>query len=98
MLMNNAATTATPARTILAQIGSNLLAISGGRYAVIDDTTVSLPAGRGYRVEVTYERALDLYTVRQVFVRGLTRKVRRSWDLVDAATLSEVAYRASLTD
>lgn len=84
------------AANIIKQIGREVFPISGGRYDIIDNVTVSLPAGNGWRVEVTYEEGHDLYTVRKVFLRGLTRKVHQTWEMVDCWTLPEVAYRASV--
>jgi hypothetical protein len=73
-----------------------VLAISGGKWTALDENTLVLPVKYGYRVEITYEPGLDLYTVRKVFVRGLKRTVKDEWTHVDASSLSEVAYTASL--
>lgn len=85
-----------PSRIALAHVGPSILAISGGRYLLIDDCTVSLPVHHGYKVEVTYVPATDTYTVRRVLVRGVKRWVKNAWDNVHAAELGEVAYHASL--
>lgn len=82
--------------TMLEQIGRrNLAAISGLRVGVYDDTTVSLPVGSGYSVEVEYVPGVDLYDVRRVFRRGLRSWVKDQWHGVYAEQLGEVAYRAS---
>jgi hypothetical protein len=76
------------------QIGMNLLAISGGRWAREGASTIRLPAGAGFHVFITLE-ADDTYTVRRVFIRGgkmFDHGVRRD---VYAEEISEVAYFCS---
>ena len=82
------------ARTILRQIGGDILAISGGRYRRVGDTVV-LPVASGYSVEVTYCRGLDAYRVERIYTRGSKRWVKTSVEDVYADMLAEVAYRAS---
>jgi len=81
-------------RQLLAQIGMNLLAISGGRWAREGASTIRLQAGAGYHVLITLE-CDDTYTVRRIFVRGtrmFDHGVRRN---VYCDEISEVAYFAS---
>jgi hypothetical protein len=77
-----------------AQIGMNLLAISGGRWGREGVSTIRLPAGAGFHVLVTLE-VDDTYTVRRIFARGtkmFDHGVRRN---VYCDEISEVAYFAS---
>lgn len=81
----------------LRQIGGmTLLAISGGRYAVVGDDTVDLPVSHGYRVRVIYERGRDTYTVQRVLRRGLREWVKSEVHDVYSEQLSDAAYRQSL--
>jgi hypothetical protein len=82
--------------TTLQHIGRmNVLAISGGRVQVIDETTISLPVHYGYSVEVKLNEAQDLYEVRRIFRRGAKRWVKGEQLGVYCAEVGEVAYRAS---
>lgn len=88
--------------TMLDQIGHwNVAAISGGRVQHVDDTTLDLPVGKGYHVEVRYDFGSDTYTVRRVFVRRArgaaepTRHAKGELSGVYCDELGEVAYRAS---
>ena len=91
-------TTAAPSvsAAMIRQIGRGvILATSGGRYAYDADTlTLSLPVRYGYSVEVTYERGLDLYTVRRIFARGTRRWVKAERTHVYADSLPTVVYHA----
>jgi hypothetical protein len=69
-------------------------ATSGFRWMTLDDHTVSLPVAHGYSVEITYERGLDLYTVRRIFIRGLKRWIKGERTHVYSDQLSEIVYRA----
>ena len=83
------------AKTALEQMGRmNVLAISGGR-VMLDEGTLVLPVGQGYRVEVDYDTVPDAYTVRRVFVRGGKRWVKGEVGYIYAPSLGDVAYRAS---
>jgi len=83
----------TEATTIIRQIGGmNLLAISGGRFALEGDTLV-LPVGSGYRVEIDLYN--DLYNVRRVFKRGTKKFVHGEVNGVYCDQIGEIAYRAS---
>ena len=76
------------------QLGMNLLAISGGRWAQEGASTIRLQAGAGFHVLITLE-CDDTYTVRRIFVRGskmFDHGVRRN---VYCDEVSEVAYFAS---
>lgn len=79
----------------LSQIGRmNVLAISGGRVAMMGDTLV-LPVGCGYRVEIDLDPS-DTYTVRRVLERGPGRRyVKAERSNVYCDEVGEVAYRAS---
>jgi hypothetical protein len=83
------------AKTILRQIGTgNVLAISGGRWQVIENG-VRLPCGAGYRVDVVLDRGLDLYEVSRVFRKAgveYPHGIRRH---IDFTQVGETAYRAS---
>ena len=82
--------------TMVRQIGRmTILGVSGGRIRRIDETTISLPIGRGYSVEVTYDRGFDGYSVRRVFTRGPKRWVKGEVDHVYFDTLSDTVYDAS---
>lgn len=77
--------------TTLAQIGrANVLAISGGRSTVVDDSTLALPVAQGYTVTV-FLAGNDTYTVKRVY-RGA---VKGEVENVHAGELGETAYRAS---
>jgi hypothetical protein len=73
----------------------NVLAISGGRVQVIDETTISLPVHYGYSVEVKLNEAQDLYEVRRIFRRGAKRWIKGEQLGVYCDEVGEVAYRAS---
>lgn len=89
----NSILTKPEAYTIERQIGwSNLAAISGGRWFIQDDTFI-LPAGKGYRVEITIEN--DLYNVRRTFKRGTETFIHGEVFGVYCDQIGEVAYRAS---
>lgn len=80
--------------TTLAQIGlRNVLAISGGRVAMMGDTLV-LPVRYGYSVEVDLDPS-DTYTVRRVFTRNGVRVVKGETDGVYCDMVGEFAYLAS---
>lgn len=82
--------------TTVRHLGSGtILAISGGRVRAVDDVVV-LPVAAGRVVEVAYDRARDLYDVRRVRARGLSRTVETETVGVYADQLADVAYRASL--
>jgi hypothetical protein len=82
--------------TTLQHIGRmNVLAISGGRVQVIDETTISLPVHYGYSVEVKLNRGQDLYEVRRMFRRGTKQWVKGEQLSVYCDQVGEVAYRAS---
>jgi hypothetical protein len=82
--------------TTLQHIGRmNVLAISGGRVQVIDETTISLPVHYGYSVEVKLNEAQDLYEVRRMFRRGAKQWVKGEQLSVYCDQVGEVAYRAS---
>jgi hypothetical protein len=85
--------------TTLQQIGGrDLLAISGGRFEQVTDTTVRLPVAHGYAVEVEYLPGLDTYEVRRTFRRGLKTWVKGAVRGVYGDRVGEVAYRASCHD
>lgn len=89
-------TDTTVADTIVAQVGRiNLMSISGLRVNVLNETTVDLPVGNGYSVEIELDRGWDWYTVRRIFSRSGVRKVKGEMTGIYADALSEVAYRAS---
>lgn len=73
----------------------NILAISGGRIIEVDANTINLPVHYGYSVEVEYKPGSDTYTVRRMWKRGTTVKVRGSVDYVYADQVGDAAYRAS---
>jgi hypothetical protein len=76
------------------QIGVNLLAISGGRWAPVGDSSVILPCGAGFDVLVTLE-ADDTYTVRRLFHRGGKLFLHGERSNVYCDEISEVAYYCS---
>lgn len=77
----------------IAQIGRNILAISGGR-VIKRATGVTLPVGHGYSVTVDLNWD-DTYVVRRVFKRGAKTWIKGEMKDVYAEDLSEVAYYAS---
>lgn len=82
--------------TMERQIGRmNILAISGGRVKRTGYTTLTLPVGSGYSVEVEYVEGRDLYSVRRVFSRGTKRWIKGEVTHVYAEDLGETAYLAS---
>jgi hypothetical protein len=86
--------------TMLRQIGAmNIMAISGGRKVVVDESTLRFPVSSGYHVEVEYKPALDLYSVRRVTIRkanGLpVRKIKGELTHLYADQVGEQAYQAS---
>ena len=82
--------------TTLQHIGRmNVLAISGGRVQVIDETTISLPVHYGYSVEIKLNEAQDLYEVRRIFRRNTKRWVKGEQLSVYCDQVGEVAYQAS---
>ena len=88
------------AGTILDQIGMmTVMAISGGKRTPItkDGETVGvrMPAGAGYRVDVTLD-ADDTYTVNRVLSRKGNDVVKGTVSGVYADMVSDVAYRASI--
>jgi len=83
--------------TIVRQIGhTTILAISGGKI-IPRSTGVTLPAGRGYSVDVDLTGD-DLWRVRRVFRRGGVEKVKGEQGAVFREDLSDVVYRASCFD
>lgn len=80
---------------LAAQIGRmNVFAISGGRVVRVDESTVRLPVGAGYSVEIFLD-ASDTYTVRRVFTRAGQRWVKGEQENVYCDEVGEVAYQAS---
>lgn len=73
----------------------NILAISGGRIVNVDANTINLPVHYGYSVEIEYMPGSDTYTVRRLWKRGATVKVRGAVEYVYADQVGDVAYRAS---
>lgn len=83
------------ATTLLRQIGGmTILAISGGR-KYLNDGTLVLPVGSGYKVEIDYAEGSDTYTVRRVFTRGTKRWVKGELTYVYCDEVGERAYEAS---
>ena len=81
-------------QTIAAQIGRmNVLAISGGRCARLDDG-IDLPVGYGYHVYVRLTAADD-YTVERVFIRNGVTYSKGIETGIYFDEVGEVAYRAS---
>lgn len=81
--------------TLFRQIGGmNVLAISGGRFQHLNDSTVELPVSNGYYVEVELA-GNDTYTVRQVFKRSGKCYIKSEVTDVYASEIGEVAYQAS---
>lgn len=86
----------TKVNTMIRQIGAwNILAISGGRKAALNETTLVLPISNGYKVEVELDEGRDLYNVRRVFVRAGKRSVKGEMLGVYCDLLGEAAYQAS---
>lgn len=82
------------ANTLLQQIGGiTVMAVSGGRRALVDGILV-LPVGAGYRVEVEYVEGRDTYTVRRVFTRGVKRWVKGELTDVYMDEVSERVWEA----
>ena len=79
---------------LLRQIGINLLAVSGGRWAHVGASSIRLPCGAGYEVLVTLE-ADDTYTVRRVFKRKGEWFLHGERTEVYCDDVSEVVYFAS---
>ena len=73
----------------------NMLAISVRRIMGVDANTINLPVHYGSSVEVEYKPGSDTYTVRRMWKRGTTVKVRGSVDYVYADQVGDAAYRAS---
>jgi hypothetical protein len=89
------------ANQTLAQIGKwNVLAISGGRAFLSNDRNnpgeyvLTLPVGKGYRVEIELT-AGDDYTVRRVYKRGEKFWVKGEVTGIYCDQIGEVAYQAS---
>ena len=83
-------------QTMIEQIGRmTLLGASGGRKTIVDESTLRLPVGNGYSVEVVYDFGWDYYTVRRVFTRGGKRWVKGEISMVDCFQLSEAVWAAS---
>jgi hypothetical protein len=83
------------AAALLSQIGTmNFLSISGGRHRTYE-TTLDLPVSQGYRVTITLDPS-DTYTVRRVYVRGASVRIKGEISGIYADQVGEVAYRASL--
>jgi hypothetical protein len=78
---------------ILAQIGRNIYAISGGRY-VATMTGLVMPVVYGYAVTVDLD-GNDTYVVRRLFTRAGKTFLHGERTNVYAEELSEVAYMAS---
>ena len=72
----------------------DLLATSGGRVTVVDDTTILLPVARGYRVRVTYVEGADDYTVAREYVRAGKVSDKGTREHVYCDELSDAVYRA----
>lgn len=82
-------------RQLLRQIGvPNLMAVSGGRWALAGTSSVQLPCGAGYDVLVTLE-ADDTYTVRRLFRRSGEWFLHGERTNVYCDEVSEVVYYAS---
>jgi hypothetical protein len=88
------------ASLLMRQIGGmNLMAISGGRWSLIEDTNhdaigIRLPISHGKHVEVFY-MADDTYMVRRVFIRSGKRTIQEQYDDVYCEQVSEMSYQAS---
>lgn len=80
-------------RQIVAQIGRNIYAISGGRACALANG-VDLPVGCGYHVTVELN-ANDTYVVRRLFTRAGKVFLHGERTEVYAEDVSEVAYYAS---
>jgi hypothetical protein len=85
---------------LLRQLGGmNVLAISGGRVTVVNDSDgetvqVLLPVGNGYRVSIQLGWD-DTYTVSRQFVRSGKVSDKGTIDGVYCEIVGEVAYQAS---
>lgn len=78
------------------QIGmGNLLSISGGRI-IATDNGIDLPVSNGYRVRVTYQPHLDLYSVERVLKRGDKEFIKGRAERVFCSELGQMAYRAGM--
>ena len=77
-----------------AALGSNLMAISGGRADRLGKSTISMPVASGYSVRVTIA-GNDTFTVERVLTRSGVATVKAIRTDVYVEEVGEACYRAS---